>query len=77
MDGFCGTGASLTISSTQLIADARADAGLDERGDMLALLMQARYDDGEPIPDRHIADEFVHRGGCRSRDNRISDGLGN
>jgi cytochrome P450 len=42
-----------------LIADARADPALEERGDVLALLVQARYDDGEPIPDRHIADELL------------------
>ncbi|WP_307728190.1 cytochrome P450 [Candidatus Mycobacterium methanotrophicum] len=36
-----------------------ADTALDERSDVLALLVQARYDDGEPIPDRHIADELL------------------
>jgi cytochrome P450 len=41
-----------------LIADARADPGLEERSDVLALLLQARYENGEPIPDRHIADEL-------------------
>jgi cytochrome P450 len=42
-----------------LIADARADRALAERGDVLALLLQARYEDGEPIPDQHIADEML------------------
>ena len=42
-----------------LIADARADPALEERSDVLALLVQARYDNGEPIPDRHIADELL------------------
>ncbi|MGH3971368.1 MAG: cytochrome P450 [Mycobacterium sp.] len=42
-----------------LIADARADLALEERSDVLALLVQARYDNGEPIPDRHIADELL------------------
>jgi cytochrome P450 len=42
-----------------LIADARADSALAERSDVLALLLQARYDNGEPIPDRHIADELL------------------
>jgi cytochrome P450 len=42
-----------------LIADARADAALEERNDVLALLLQARYENGEPIPDRHIADELL------------------
>jgi cytochrome P450 len=42
-----------------LIADARADPALAERSDILALLLQARYDNGEPIPDQHIADELL------------------
>jgi cytochrome P450 len=42
-----------------LIADARADRTLAERSDVLALLVQARYDNGEPIPDQHIADEML------------------
>ncbi len=42
-----------------LIADARADPALEERNDVLALLVQARFDNGEPIPDRHIADELL------------------
>ncbi|HEY2086702.1 MAG TPA: cytochrome P450 [Mycobacterium sp.] len=42
-----------------LIAEARADSTLIERTDMLALLLQARYEDGQPIPDRHIADELL------------------
>jgi cytochrome P450 len=42
-----------------LIAEARADPALEERSDVLALLLQARYDNGESIPDRHIADELL------------------
>jgi cytochrome P450 len=42
-----------------LIADARADPCLKERSDVLALLLQARYENGEPMPDRHIADELL------------------
>jgi cytochrome P450 len=42
-----------------LIADARADAAFEERGDVLALLLRARDENGEPIPDRHIADELL------------------
>jgi cytochrome P450 len=42
-----------------LIADARADPAFEERSDVLALLLKARYDDGEPITDRHIADELL------------------
>jgi cytochrome P450 len=42
-----------------LIADARADRALEERSDVVALLAQARYENGEPIPDQHIADEML------------------
>jgi hypothetical protein len=42
-----------------LIAEARADRALGKRGDMLALLLQARDTNGEPIPDKHIADELL------------------
>jgi len=42
-----------------LIADARADPALAERSDVLALLVQARYENGDPIPDQHIADEML------------------
>ena len=42
-----------------LIAKARADPAFEERTDVLALLLQARYENGEPIPDRHIADELL------------------
>lgn len=43
----------------ELIAEARADPAIDERTDVLALLLQARYEDGEPITDEHIADELL------------------
>ena len=42
-----------------LITDARADPSLEERSDVLALLLQSRYENGEPIPDSHIADELL------------------
>jgi cytochrome P450 len=42
-----------------LIAAARVDPALDERSDVLAMLVQARYDNGEALPDRHIADELL------------------
>ena len=42
-----------------LIAKARADPAFEERSDMLAVLLQARYENGEPIPDQHIADELL------------------
>src|ERR1700744_4095390 len=38
------------------IPDGTTEPALAERSDVLALLLQARYDDGQPIPDRHIAD---------------------
>ena len=42
-----------------LIADARADPGFTERDDVLSMLLQARYEDGEPISDAHIGDELL------------------
>ena len=42
-----------------LIATARTDPELESRGDVLALLMRARDENGELIPDRHIADELL------------------
>ncbi|ORV83222.1 cytochrome P450 [Mycolicibacterium iranicum] len=44
---------------TSLIADARSDPNFTERGDVLSLLLQARYDNGEPIPDSYIVDELL------------------
>ncbi|HXB89967.1 cytochrome P450 [Mycobacterium sp.] len=42
-----------------LIADARADPAFEERTDVLALLLQARDQNGEPLPDPYIADELL------------------
>lgn len=42
-----------------LIAEARSDPAIGERKDVLALLLQARYEDGEPISDEHITDELL------------------
>jgi cytochrome P450 len=42
-----------------LIADARADSAFEERSDILALLLGAHDENGEPIPDRHITDELL------------------
>lgn len=42
-----------------LIATARADTSVDGRTDVLAKLLDARYDDGSPIDDQDIADELV------------------
>ena len=43
----------------RLIADARRDPGFEDRNDVLALMLQARYDDGSPISDDHVADELL------------------
>jgi cytochrome P450 len=43
----------------QLIADARNDPHFEERNDVLALMLQARYEDGSPITDDHVADELL------------------
>lgn len=42
-----------------LIARARSDPGFEDRTDVLALLMGARYEDGSAIADDHIADELL------------------
>jgi cytochrome P450 len=42
-----------------LIADARSDPAFDERTDVLSMLLQARYETGEPISERHLADELL------------------
>ncbi|BBY29605.1 cytochrome P450 [Mycolicibacterium sediminis] len=43
----------------RLIADARRDPHLSERGDVLAMLLAARYEDGSSITDDHVADELL------------------
>jgi hypothetical protein len=43
----------------RLIAAARADSDLDQRNDILALMLQARYDDGAAMPDRAVADQLL------------------
>lgn len=42
-----------------LIAEALADPNLDDRTDVLSLMLRARYDDGSPISHRHVADELL------------------
>jgi cytochrome P450 len=42
-----------------LIAQARNDPAFEDRNDVLALMLQARYEDGSPISDDHIADELL------------------
>lgn len=43
----------------RLIATAKADPHLDERNDILALMLQARYDDGAAMDDRAVADQLL------------------
>lgn len=42
-----------------LISAARADPAFEHRTDILALLLQARYEDGSRITDGHVADELL------------------
>ncbi|MBO0806036.1 MAG: cytochrome P450 [Nocardiopsaceae bacterium] len=42
-----------------MIAAAEADPKLDERDDVLALMLQARYDDGSKMANSDIADELL------------------
>jgi cytochrome P450 len=41
------------------IAARRADPGLQERADILSLLLQARDEDGAPLADRELRDELM------------------
>lgn len=43
----------------RLIADARRDPAFEDRSDVLALLLRARYEDGSAIADDHVADELL------------------
>src|SRR5262245_29358565 len=43
----------------RLIAGIRNDPKFDERNDVLTLMLQARYEDGSPISDDHVADELL------------------
>jgi cytochrome P450 len=43
----------------RLIADIRNDPAFEERNDVLSLMLQARYEDGSPISDDHVADELL------------------
>jgi cytochrome P450 family 138 len=42
-----------------LIDRARADDNLDDRDDILSMLLQSRYEDGAPMSDKHIKDELL------------------
>ena len=41
------------------IAERRGDPRLEQRNDVLSVLLRARDDDGRPLPDRDIRDELV------------------
>lgn len=43
----------------ELITRAQRDPDLDDRDDVLALMLQARYDDGSPMSRDEIADQLV------------------
>ncbi len=43
----------------ELVFEARADPAFGERNDVLSLMLHARYEDGSPISDDHIADEML------------------
>jgi cytochrome P450 family 138 len=43
----------------ELIATAKADPQLEQRADVLALMVQARHEDGSPMSDAEIRDELV------------------
>jgi cytochrome P450 family 138 len=43
----------------RLIAKALADPGLADRDDVLSIMLQARYDDGERMSNRQVADQLV------------------
>lgn len=44
---------------TRLIQNARADPAIDQRADILAMLIGAKYDDGRFMSDSEIADELA------------------
>ena len=43
----------------EVISEAKQDPHLEERDDILAMLLQARYDDGSPMTDRDLRDTLV------------------
>jgi cytochrome P450 len=58
--GFTRTGLNLLDRRTYaVIADRRRAADLDERGDILSLLLQARTEEGEALTDRELRDELL------------------
>jgi cytochrome P450 len=43
----------------RLITAARRDPGIDQRNDILAMMVQSKYDDGEPMSRDEIADQLL------------------
>jgi cytochrome P450 len=43
----------------RLIDKARSDPNFDTRGDVLALMLRSRYDDGSPMTRGEVADELI------------------
>jgi cytochrome P450 len=43
----------------KLVADVRDDPAVEERSDVLALLSRVRDENGQPLPDRHLANELL------------------
>jgi cytochrome P450 family 138 len=56
---FKGLRAQIDVLLDELIAFAKADPGLESRADVLALLVQARHEDGAPMSNAEIRDELV------------------
>jgi cytochrome P450 len=58
--GLMRRGIGLLDSATYpIIAARRRDTRLDERTDILSLLLRARTDEGEPLSDRELRDELL------------------
>ena len=49
----------LDVEVYRVIEEARSDPRLDERHDILAMLLKARYDDGQPMTDQDLRDTLV------------------
>ena len=58
-----------------LISEARADPAFEDRNDVLALMLQARYEDGSPISDRPRRRRVAHAARGRPRDDRDDPGM--
>jgi cytochrome P450 family 138 len=51
--------AQIDVVLDELIATAKADPQLEQRADVLALMVQARHEDGSPMSNPEIRDELV------------------